>query len=69
MPWAAIDCDAIYLSIVWKLVISFGYMFDKGGAHREEIDIACAVLGIYIAFKRSFFGFKFNKKMHYARSI
>lgn len=67
IPWAAIDSDATYTNIVWKLIISFGYIFDKAGSHRQELDIVCFLLGIYITIKRALYGITFNRGVHYAR--
>ncbi|TNV87875.1 hypothetical protein FGO68_gene16168 [Halteria grandinella] len=67
IPWAAIDSDVTFFTILWKLIISFGYIFDKYGSHREELDLVCFLLGFYISIKRAFFGITFHRGLHYAR--
>jgi hypothetical protein len=69
IPWAAIHCDATYVRVLWKLVISLSFMFDKFGDKRQAVDIVCFIIGSYVTYRRVAVGIVYNRSVHYARVL
>lgn len=69
IPWASIDREISYVRIVWKLLISFGFMFDKFGNTRQEIDLVCGLIGLYIIWRRVSVGVIYHRGIYYLRTL
>ncbi|TNV87908.1 hypothetical protein FGO68_gene2105 [Halteria grandinella] len=69
IPWAALDCDVTFVRIIWKLVIAFGFMFDKFGNYRQELDLACFLIGSYVTYRRVTVAIIYNRGIYYNRVV
>jgi hypothetical protein len=66
IPWAQLDRKVQLLKVIWKLVITFAFTFDKYGKLRAETGMVCFFIGAIICYKRLTTGLLFHKSVQYA---
>jgi hypothetical protein len=52
IPWGQLDRQTQLIKVIWKLLMTIGFVFDKYGRVKNEIGIACFILGLIICYKR-----------------
>jgi hypothetical protein len=66
VPWASFEKTLAFMRIVIKLVISCGFVFDKSGSNRAQINLVCLIFQSYILFKRNRSAIVFKTSIYYA---
>jgi hypothetical protein len=54
------------MKVVWKVVITFAFAFDKYGKYRGETGLTSFLIGLLICYKRLTTGIFFDKSVYYA---
>ena len=54
------------MKVIWKVVITFAFAFDKYGNYRAETGLASFIIGSIICYKRLTTGIFFDKTVYYA---
>lgn len=65
IPWASVEDTHSHARVIWKLIISFGFMFDKAGVYRQIVNFVCAAFGLLISYHRLTSAQIFNRTVHY----
>ncbi len=65
VPWASFDKTLITIRILIKLVISAGFVFDKAGNYRGEVNLICFFIQLFIVVRRYQSAIIFNTSVLY----
>ncbi|TNV87948.1 hypothetical protein FGO68_gene15622 [Halteria grandinella] len=65
IPWASVEDSHSHARVIWKLIISFGFMFDKAGEYRQIVSFISAAFGLLISYHRLTSAQIFNRSVHY----
>lgn len=66
VPWASFEKNLAFVRIVIKVILSCGFVFDKPGAYRAQINLVCLIFQSFILFKRNRSAIVFKTSIYYA---
>ena len=69
LPWSCIDQGITFIKVLWKLVISLAFMFDKDSYYHKELGLACAVIGLIVVFRRLHSAIIFNTTIYFMQTF
>ena len=69
VPWASYDKSLTSIRIIIQLVISIGFVFDKAGHYRWEVNLSCFAIQSFIVFRRYQSAIYFNSSVLYLTII
>jgi hypothetical protein len=69
LPWVSFDKTLSLIKIFIKLVISIGFVFDKAGRYRWQVNLACFAIQTYIVVLRYHSAIIFNDSVLYATTF
>lgn len=67
VPWASFDKQLTSIRIIIKLIISSGFVFDKAGNFRWEVNLICFFIQLFIVVRRYQSAIIFNTSVLYAQ--
>lgn len=67
VPWASFDKQLTSIRIIIKLIISAGFVFDKAGSFRWEVNLICFFIQLFIVVRRYQSAIIFNTSVLYAQ--
>lgn len=69
LPWTSLDRDLPIFRLMWKLLISCSFTFDKVGKLGDYTKLAIAGFGAIISIKRLSYSLILDKTVYYAASF
>ena len=69
IPWASLERDVSLIKVFLRLVLSFGFIFDKVGNSKPEVGLVCFFLCGIITLKRLTSAFFFRKSISQANLV
>jgi hypothetical protein len=66
VPWGAVEHQLATVKILINMVLSIGYIFDKTGLYRGQINLVCCALQAFVVYRRNKTAIIYNNSVYYA---